>query len=340
VWPDEKVKKMRSIFSDPAYLEGCNFTYLHKVVLGILVVDMSSSVLKLLGPEVDRQDRTGKTALYWAAARGDVDKVRVLLAGGADASIRANNSRTPMHAIAARPDAQDDNEIVRLLHEYGGKDLIDVTDTIGETALQIASSVGARGAVRELLQLGADLEIADIHVRTPLLAACCRTRADIVQLLLEAGANPHAAERNGCTSFHHAVTRNRHVELRLLLGKAPDAAGCTAAGSNRETILHLAAKCADIDTLEILTAARLQGLLDPALRTHGGLTAEQMAETHRPRDENGPWWQAFQKLLDDLNGAEDEDAGSDMSGSQMDEYFHDALEHLDRLNASDDVHRL
>ena len=62
----------------------------------------------------------------------------------------------------------------------------------------------------------------------------------VVRMLLEAGANVLAGNRQGLTAVHIAAQYGHSGALRLLLGKEPSGANVMAA--SRETPLHLAVK--------------------------------------------------------------------------------------------------
>jgi ankyrin repeat protein len=99
------------------------------------------------------RDRLGRTAVHYAAADGDADGLRVLLAGGAAA---------------------------------------EAVDDAGWTPLHFAAQAQAPSVVEVLLAAGAAVDTADRHGNTPLWRAvfCSQGEGATIRLLLEAGADP------------------------------------------------------------------------------------------------------------------------------------------------------
>ncbi|MFF4213725.1 ankyrin repeat domain-containing protein [Streptomyces sp. NPDC001796] len=96
------------------------------------------------------RDRLGRAAVHYAAADGDADGLRVLLAGG------------------TAPEAADD---------------------VGWTPLHFGAQAQAPAAVEVLLAAGAAVDAADRHGNTPPWRAvfCSQGEGTTTRLLLEAG---------------------------------------------------------------------------------------------------------------------------------------------------------
>lgn len=62
------------------------FTRLHRIILQLLYIDLDQDLCRD-NSEIDAVDTEERTALCWAAARGDAEAVRVLLKHGADPNI-------------------------------------------------------------------------------------------------------------------------------------------------------------------------------------------------------------------------------------------------------------
>lgn len=91
-------------------LEDQDFNSLHRIVLGISSRDLAAEADE--HPElVNRVDAQGRSALYWATWRSDVDRVKVLLEAGADATLRDMEGQTALHLTATTGSA----EIARML---------------------------------------------------------------------------------------------------------------------------------------------------------------------------------------------------------------------------------
>ena len=102
------------------------------------------------------------------------------------------------------------------------------------TALHLAASLGALEEGRLLLQLGAaEVNAASELGQTPLLMALLKGHADMVRLLVDAGASTE-------TLLYHAVGRDDLAVATMLLDAGVDANECV--GENQKTALHLAAR--------------------------------------------------------------------------------------------------
>ncbi len=131
--------------------------------------------------DADAPGSDGSTLLLAAIASGQLASVEALLQGGADPNRPGPRGDTAVHAAAfsGKP------ELLRLVLEHGG-------------------DVDARNP-----QTGT----------TPLVQALLSPRADQYRVLLDAGADPDIADRNGDTPLHVAARTNNGSAILALLGK-------------------------------------------------------------------------------------------------------------------------
>jgi len=110
-------------------------------------------------------------------------------------------------------------------------------DSSGQTQLYKACREGSLRTVRKLLQQGADPDIADHEGLTPLHVAAHWGETAIVEMLLKNGANPNADAGTGWTPLHSAALSGgmklRADVIGLLLGAGakndiPDGNGWTS----------------------------------------------------------------------------------------------------------------
>jgi uncharacterized protein len=97
----------------------------------------------------------------------------------------------------------------------------------GFTALHYAAFFGQEDAARILVERGAEVEVVarneSIRV-TPLHSAAAGSHAAIVKLLLEAGADPNAAQDGGFTPLHSAAQNDDRDSVEALLEAGADPA--------------------------------------------------------------------------------------------------------------------
>jgi len=150
--------------------------------------------LKQPKARIDAPDEYGRTPLMRAAARGDLQAVKDLLAQGANVNGSSGDGYTALLSAAF----YGNSEIVEYLLDHGAD--VNARDKNGLTALieaakqnldagdVIASYVGT---IKALLKKGADVNAQDKEGRTALSFAekyGLRNKAEIVRLLKDAGA--------------------------------------------------------------------------------------------------------------------------------------------------------
>ncbi len=124
------------------------------------------------------------------AARGrDLEAVRSLLAGGADANAALGDGMTGLHWAAQHGDA----EMTVLLMDAGA-DPTAVTRIGEHTPLHVASRAGHAPVVTALVVAGADVQASTTTGATPLHFAAASGSGEAVAALVAAGADPNARE--------------------------------------------------------------------------------------------------------------------------------------------------
>ena len=92
----------------------------------------------------------------------------------------------------------------------------------GCTALCRAAMIGHKDVVQVLLDRGADYNTVDNGGWTPLHQAARHGHKDVVQLLLDNGADPNKADRDGHTPLHCAAIWGKEDVVLLLLDSGAD----------------------------------------------------------------------------------------------------------------------
>lgn len=268
----------------------------------------SDSVAALLtaGADVNTTNRMGASPLFIAARNGDAGLIAQLLEAGANPNLELKMGETALMSAARAGTAEG----IRLLVDAGAK--VDVREqSRHQTALMWAAAQGHVAAAKELIQAGADLEarskvrpmlmFADAsnggafdHTITenlggysPLLFAALNDNTEMVQLLLDAGADIDGEAGNATTPLVVAThSGNTRVAVMLLEeGADPDAIG---AGYNS---LHAAILRGD----QKVVSALLQHGANPNVRVKKATPTQRASEVWALRTRHigaTPYWLA------------------------------------------------
>lgn len=166
------------------------------------------AVVELLlakGANVNAHAARGQTALMWAVAQRHPEVVSVLLAHGAD--------------IRARSEAWGE---VMAVPPHGYLDYNRPIPHGNDTALLFAARVGDLASARLLVAAGANVNDEDAWGITPTVLAAHSGFADVVEFLLEKGANANA-DKPGFTALHEAIMRRDEKLVKILLDHGADA---------------------------------------------------------------------------------------------------------------------
>jgi len=204
--------------------------------------------------DIDSLTKNGENALMISAARGQTDFVLMLLGQEADPSMNGHFG-TAMDCAAESGKTQ---AVVALLES--GTDP-NVKNQRGQTALHLATGAGHPHVMRALLSRGADLNAGSDHTRNVLFSAIVWEQSiDVLNILLEYGADIDARYTGGRTMLHLAAERNCVAFINLLLARgAPREAlssqGVTALYSaaefeHHEAVQILASECANVDAAD------------------------------------------------------------------------------------------
>lgn len=157
-----------------------------------------------------REAGDNTTALHWAVARGDLDTVRALLDAGADVHGLGDAHELEVIGWATVFRSPEDvpPDVIALLLERGAHHHIFSAIAVGDPDL-------VRSVAREPRALDRRLSRFE-HGRSPLHYAIERKRPDLVELLVESGADLNAPDLHGQTPLAFALTRDEADATRLL----------------------------------------------------------------------------------------------------------------------------
>ncbi len=180
-------------------------------------------------PDAELKGAAGRRALLHAAGVGNAEMLEVLLDRGADANTRAKDAiaRTPLMLAAAGGHL----EAIDILISRGAK--LDTRDRGGKTALAWATLQGRTGAVERLLDKGADVNARDNGKVTPVLLAVGRADDATLRVLAERGADLEAeSQQNKMTPLLLAIERGGVDTVAYLLERGAKADGAEQRGAH------------------------------------------------------------------------------------------------------------
>ncbi|MEW6210276.1 MAG: ankyrin repeat domain-containing protein [Acidobacteriota bacterium] len=158
-------------------------------------------------------DDKAMTPLHVAAYDCDRDAVIDLLRNGSDPNARDNYGYTPLHWCAFRGAVGAEQHLIAEALLQAGADPNAFTN-LGYCALNFAIDSGNKILIASLISKGANVNIIADDV-TPLMTAAREGDIEIVQMLLQAGADPNV-ECGGFKAYDYADHYGRD-EIALLL---------------------------------------------------------------------------------------------------------------------------
>ncbi|KAI1873884.1 uncharacterized protein JN550_003153 [Neoarthrinium moseri] len=197
-----------------------------------------------------REMRTWQTPLFAASVKGYHDIASLLLANGARVDAQDRDGRTPLLAMAINPNFKS-MEMASLLVDHGAN--LEAKDRIGRTPLLWAATNRNYDLAQTLLEKGANVSAVNNRGRTALhltvdgsnggrtadqASMPKRPREEMLQLLLQHGADANVASDGGWRPLHNAAQKGLTSIVQVLLNAGAD---INATLSNGMTALHWAA---------------------------------------------------------------------------------------------------
>jgi ankyrin repeat protein len=219
---------------------------MHAIFVGLLLFSAFPAVAQ---NAPTRQEIEIYAGLHEAAAKGDAAEIEKLITDGEKPDIQDSKSRTPLHVAAylkqhaaarallkagADPNrleidrydivtiaaVANDLEMLKIALE-GGASAKNITSRYDGTALIAAAHLGHAEAVKMLIAARAPLNHVNRLGWTALMEAIVlgnggKNHTATVRALVEAGADPNIADRQGITPLQHARRRGYTEMARIL----------------------------------------------------------------------------------------------------------------------------
>lgn len=200
-----------------------------------------AQLLVAAGADVDAVDQRGMTPLRWAVYAQQTGISKALLDNGADVhQVHPVYGSLIDQAFSSACQNGKDPELVELLISYGLEFVAAQVDAMGMSRLDWAVHFGNLPMARFALENGADPNVVSQRLgRTPLVAAVAKGKADLVDLLLQHGADVSVGDKDGNPPVRFAVEKGRTAIFQKLL--TASASLDFRESRHQRSLLHLAA---------------------------------------------------------------------------------------------------
>ncbi|KAH0551120.1 hypothetical protein GP486_007536 [Trichoglossum hirsutum] len=180
-----------------------------------------------------------------------------------------DNGQTPLHVAAGK----GKSAVVKILLRGGAEK--EVRDNRKQIPLHLAASSGNFDTALRLL--GSGLNAEDKNGQTPLHVAARDGNHQIVQLLVDEGADMDVQAVNLQTPLHMAASNGKSEVVRVLVREGANTA---MKDNNDRTPLHLASKNGDSDTVRELVARGVSKAPPPRTTTDYRLYVRKFIKDH------------------------------------------------------------
>jgi ankyrin repeat protein len=194
--------------------------------LHVVAKNIHEEVAKLLisyGADVNAQDETGKTPIFYATQNADLKIAKLLLTN--KANVKGNPE---LLNIAVKKECR---EVVEVLLEHGVS--VNRSDENGRTALHFTALGEDGGFFPFPRDKGPDINV----------------KGEIAKLLLSRGANVDAETKNGITTLRSATQKGYAKVVEVFLEHNANV-NCTV--QTHITLLHIAARKGHTDVVKVL----------------------------------------------------------------------------------------
>ena len=295
----DSVKVLLEAGADPVIADEEGFSCLHAAIDGYCSKDILQALIDH-GALVDAKRKDGTNALLRACTTGQSESVFFLLEAGCHTDAAKPDGNNCLHEAVKGKCSKDTLQYI-IEHDMN----VNAVNSKGQTALLQACESNQGESIKLLLEKGADPNIADtnrytsLHAAirgcctnetlkkiiahkaylnaqdmsgaTALLLACSYRQQGSINVLLEAGSDPHIADKNGVVCLHLAVLGGcSKMIIRKLIGQGTQV---NAKNKDNCTALMLAYSKGNVDVIKIL----LKAGADPNIADANGDTLSHYA---------------------------------------------------------------
>ena len=177
------------------------------------------------GSDLNAKIYDGIAPLHWAAFFGHKEIVELLIAAGVDVNAKKDDGETPMDMViksTSYDGHQDKEAMAQLLHKHGGKrgEELKGGEPVAKAPAISIHSAAFRGnieAIKQHIAAGTDVEVkGGLFKGTPLHLAAYGGRKEIVELLIDKGADVNAKSDDGRTPLDRAIAFEQTETADLL----------------------------------------------------------------------------------------------------------------------------
>ncbi|KAG6623080.1 ankyrin-like protein [Phytophthora cinnamomi] len=258
-----------AVLSRPQWAEQVSELFWRRLLSAALRSRQLSVLGFVLGfePDLNADVRHSEKPLFDAARTDEAEMLKVLLAHGADASGRDPVGSSVLH-IAAKYGAMS---VLEVLRSSSVREEVNAADSLGNTALHYAADCTQLDVARVLIAMGADVNLANRRMATPLHTAVSKAKLAMAKLLLEEGqadVNATDFQDNTALLLLAAMTSSdmdeyisdseedeeESVQLQMARLLLEHGADVNAANTATATPLHHAMRRYDLELMDVLLA--------------------------------------------------------------------------------------